>query len=233
LFGDNNRELREWVGEARRMSGLGRPPQKGGSATSSQRTAGEPATASTIAGLAAAGISSVEKRGEDPAIRSVADAASRQEVRPVPRAAPPSNQSKQAPPSPVDVASEGQTDEAAPQAVPSPPAEPAPSSAAGGVERLRSVRSAALVGRDASDMRGKDDLKRIRGIGVLLEKRLNILGYTRYAEIAEWTEADIERINEQLDFAGRIERENWIEQARILAAGGHSDFSRRQDRGGA
>lgn len=94
------------------------------------------------------------------------------------------------------------------------------------------MRSAALVGHDASDMRGSDDLKRIRGIGVLIEKRLKMMGYTRYAEIADWSQADIDRVNKQLDFGGRIERENWIEQARILAKGGQTEFSRRQDRSG-
>ena len=59
-----------------------------------------------------------------------------------------------------------------------------------------------------------------------------MLGYTRYAQIAAWTQADIDRVNQQLDFSGRIERENWIEQARILATGGQTEFSRRQDRGG-
>jgi hypothetical protein len=34
-----------------------------------------------------------------------------------------------------------------------------------------------------------------------------------------------------LDFKGRIERENWVEQARILASGGFTEFSRRVDRG--
>lgn len=76
-----------------------------------------------------------------------------------------------------------------------------------------------------------DDLKRIRGIGVLIEKRLNALGVTRYQEIANWTNADIDRISQQLDFKGRIERENWVEQARILSSGGQTEFSRRVDRG--
>jgi predicted flap endonuclease-1-like 5' DNA nuclease len=75
------------------------------------------------------------------------------------------------------------------------------------------------------------DLKRIRGIGVLIEKKLNQLGVTSYDHIANWTAQDIERISQSLDFKGRIERENWIEQARILSAGGHTEFSRRVDRG--
>lgn len=76
-----------------------------------------------------------------------------------------------------------------------------------------------------------DDLKRIRGIGVLIEKRLNALGVYTYEQIAKWTVSDIERVSVSLDFKGRIERENWIEQARILATGGQTEFSRRVDKG--
>lgn len=75
-----------------------------------------------------------------------------------------------------------------------------------------------------------DDLKRIRGIGVLIEKKLNSMGITSYDQIANWSVADIDRVSEVLDFKGRIERENWVEQARILAVGGHTEFSRRIDR---
>jgi predicted flap endonuclease-1-like 5' DNA nuclease len=96
---------------------------------------------------------------------------------------------------------------------------------------LRSVRSQALRG-DGSALGGRiDDLKRVRGIGVLIEKRLNALGISSYEQIANWTKADIDSVSSQLDFKGRIERENWIEQARILASGGQTEFSRRVDRG--
>lgn len=97
---------------------------------------------------------------------------------------------------------------------------------------LRSVRAGALLGDDADFVRGDlDDLKRIRGIGVLIEKKLNSLGITSYEQVANWSASDVERISEVLDFKGRIERENWIEQARILASGGQTEFSRRVDRG--
>ena len=76
-----------------------------------------------------------------------------------------------------------------------------------------------------------DDLKRIRGIGVLIEKRLNSVGIVSYSQIADWTTEDIDRVSASLDFKGRIERENWVEQARILSAGGQTEFSRRVDRG--
>ena len=97
-----------------------------------------------------------------------------------------------------------------------------PDAAEGGqrVSVTRSVRSAAL-----------DDLKRIRGIGVLIEKKLNSMGVVAYEAIANWSAADIDRISQSLDFKGRIERENWVEQARILASGGATEFSRRVDKG--
>ncbi|MFN0217512.1 MAG: hypothetical protein ACKVP4_01725 [Hyphomicrobium sp.] len=83
----------------------------------------------------------------------------------------------------------------------------------------------------ALDDEGGDDLKRIRGVGVLIEKRLKTLGVTTYAQIANWTSDDIDRVSQQLDFKGRVERESWVEQARILSSGGKTEFSSRVDRG--
>lgn len=103
------------------------------------------------------------------------------------------------------------------------------------VAGLRSVRSEALRGSGSgfgTPVTGDvDDLKRIRGIGVLIEKKLHSLGVISYEQVANWTGEDIDRISQLLDFKGRIERENWIEQARILASGGQTEFSRRVDRG--
>jgi large subunit ribosomal protein L21 len=64
-----------------------------------------------------------------------------------------------------------------------------------------------------------DDLKKISGVGPVLEKKLNALGITQYAQIMAFSADDIERVDAVLDFKGRIERENWIEQAKTLAAG--------------
>ena len=100
---------------------------------------------------------------------------------------------------------------------------------------LRSVRSAAYHGATSLPQTQRpaqfEDLKRIRGIGVLIEKRLNQLGVVSYEQIANWTADEIARVSQSLDFKGRIERENWVEQARILASGGATEFSRRVDRG--
>jgi len=62
-----------------------------------------------------------------------------------------------------------------------------------------------------------DDLTRIKGIGQVLQTRLNALGIVTFRQIADFTPADITRVNEELDFPGRIERERWVEQARTFA----------------
>ncbi len=59
-----------------------------------------------------------------------------------------------------------------------------------------------------------DDLTKIKGIGQVLQGKLNALGITTFRQIAEFTEADIERVNGKLDFPGRIEREGWVDQAK-------------------
>ena len=74
---------------------------------------------------------------------------------------------------------------------------------------------------------GKDDLKRIRGIGKQNEKRLNDAGITRYSQIAGWTAGDQKQWGEKLAFPGRIEREDWVGQAKVLAEGGDTKFSKR------
>lgn len=74
-----------------------------------------------------------------------------------------------------------------------------------------------------------EDLKRIRGIGILVEKKLNSLGVTKYQHIANWSVEDVERISQLFEFKGRIERENWVEQARVLASGRDTTFSKHFD----
>src|SRR6056297_28255 len=62
-----------------------------------------------------------------------------------------------------------------------------------------------------------DDLKRIRGIGPVLEQLLNDLGIYRLQQIAEFGPDDVERVQAALqDFPDRIERDHWVEQARTL-----------------
>ena len=112
-------------------------------------------------------------------------------------------------------------------------AEPVSAPRGADMSGLRSVRSEAYAGagKIGAQAAQVDDLKRIRGVGVLIEKKLNSMGVTSYQQIANWSASDIDRVSQVLDFRGRIERENWVEQARILSAGGQTEFSRRVDRG--
>ena len=72
---------------------------------------------------------------------------------------------------------------------------------------------------------GADDLRCIKGVGPKLAALLQSLGVTTYAQIAAWTEADIDRVDAQLGtFAGRIRRDSWVEQAKLLASGDTAGF---------
>ncbi len=75
-----------------------------------------------------------------------------------------------------------------------------------------------------------DDLKRISGVGPKIEGTLNGLGVFHYDQIAAWTPAEVAWVDGHLNFKGRVGREDWIGQAKTLAAGGDTDFSRRSDR---
>ena len=64
-----------------------------------------------------------------------------------------------------------------------------------------------------------DDLKKISGVGPKLEERLHSLGITKFEQIANFSDADIERVDSALSFKGRIQRDNWQEQAAEFAKG--------------
>lgn len=64
-----------------------------------------------------------------------------------------------------------------------------------------------------------DDLKRIRGIGPKLEALCNRLGFWHFDQIAAWSEDEIAWVDANLEtFKGRVTRDNWVAQARALAA---------------
>jgi len=70
------------------------------------------------------------------------------------------------------------------------------------------------------DAGAADDLRRIKGVGPKLVTLLHGLGVTRYAQVAAWTDADLDDLDTKLGaFAGRPRRDSWVEQARMLAEG--------------
>jgi hypothetical protein len=77
-----------------------------------------------------------------------------------------------------------------------------------------------------------DDLKRIKGIGPELERLCNRLGFWHFDQIAAWTSDEIAWVDANLeDFKGRVTRDAWVKQAKILASGGETEFSKRVDKG--
>ncbi|RUX77392.1 proton-conducting membrane transporter [Mesorhizobium sp. M7A.F.Ca.US.006.04.2.1] len=90
------------------------------------------------------------------------------------------------------------------------------------------VKPATAKPATAKPASGKpDNLRRLIGIGPVNEKLLKAQGVTSFAQIASWTAADIKRIEDVMNFDGRIARERWIEQAKLLAAGNEKEFAKQ------
>lgn len=77
----------------------------------------------------------------------------------------------------------------------------------------------------------KDNLKEIKGIGPQNEQKLFDAGITTFDQISKWTVKDQRETGIKLSFSGRIEREEWVKQAKVLAKGGETQFSKRVAKG--
>jgi NADH-quinone oxidoreductase subunit E len=77
-----------------------------------------------------------------------------------------------------------------------------------------------------------DDLKLLKGVGPKLEQTLNDLGFFHFDQIAGWGAAEVAWVDSRLKFKGRIERDGWIAQAALLAAGDETDFAKKAKKDG-
>ncbi len=126
---------------------------------------------------------------------------------------------------------------AASPAAPEPAPEPAPAPAAAPMSAPEPVETApaeAVVEQtkpttlDAPRDGGADDLKKIKGVGEKLETLLHSLGFYHFDQVASWTAAEVAWVDENLEgFKGRVTRDDWVAQAKILASGGETEFSSR------
>ncbi|SDI26323.1 NADH-quinone oxidoreductase subunit E [Aliiruegeria lutimaris] len=74
-----------------------------------------------------------------------------------------------------------------------------------------------------------DDLKKIKGIGPKLEEMCNFLGFYHFDQIANWTAEEVAWVDQNLEgFKGRVTRDDWVAQAKILADGGETEFSAKK-----
>ncbi len=95
-------------------------------------------------------------------------------------------------------------------------AEPAPVAdlPAGGPERLTAPRNGKA-----------DDLKEIEGIGPSMEKLCNEMGFYHFEQISNWSDADIEWVDANMkSFKGRIVRDKWVAQAKLIMSEGLDAF---------
>lgn len=69
-----------------------------------------------------------------------------------------------------------------------------------------------------------DDLKMISGVGPKIEATLHEIGIFTFAQIAGWKKAEREWVDGFLNFRGRIERDDWVKQAKALAKGGEAEY---------
>ncbi len=108
--------------------------------------------------------------------------------------------------------------DAAPAAPPADMPPPAPMGLAGVGEIVQAAAEPVPAAQPATAP--GDDLTRIKGLGPKIADQLSMLGITTFTQIAAWDEAEIDRIDAQLGrFQGRIRRDDWPGQAKLLAAG--------------
>ena len=121
---------------------------------------------------------------------------------------------------------------AAPETAPAPVAPEAPAAAAVETETAAADEGTRPVALDGPRGGTADDLKRIKGIGPKLEILCNELGFYHFDQIAAWTADEVAWVDENLQgFKGRVTRDAWVDQARRLAAGGETEFSKKVDDG--
>ncbi len=100
------------------------------------------------------------------------------------------------------------------------------------------VSEGASEGKRPASLKGPrggkaDNLKEIKGVGPKMEKLLNKLGFYHFDQVAAWTGEEVAWVDANLEgFKGRVSRDEWVKQAKILASGGETEFSKRVDKGG-
>ncbi|MEJ6397930.1 NADH:ubiquinone oxidoreductase [Yoonia sp. 208BN28-4] len=120
---------------------------------------------------------------------------------------------------------------AAPAATPAP-AKPAPAPAPATPAPAVSDADKPQMLTAARDG-GPDNLKQIKGVGPKLEGMLHRMGVYHFDQVASWGPNEVAWVDQNLEgFKGRVSRDNWVPQAKVLAEGGATDFSSKVKKGG-
>ena len=126
---------------------------------------------------------------------------------------------------------------ATPAATPKPAPKPAPAAETTPDYDGDGVREGAGEGTTPETLaaaRGgtPDNLKQIKGVGPKLEALLHSMGFYHFDQIASWGDQEVAWVDANLKgFKGRVSRDGWVAQAKTLAAGGSTEFSKRVKKG--
>ena len=75
---------------------------------------------------------------------------------------------------------------------------------------------------------GPDDLKLIKGVGPKMEGMLHEMGVYHFDQVASWRKKEVEWVDANLEgFNGRVSRDEWVKQSKILAKGGMTEFAKK------
>lgn len=94
--------------------------------------------------------------------------------------------------------------------------------------KAEAAPKAAKAAKAAPKSSIPDNLELIKGLGPKVNSMLKGLGVTSFAQVASWTAADVAEMDGKLGaFAGRITRDNWVDQAQLLSAGDVNGFEKK------
>ena len=94
--------------------------------------------------------------------------------------------------------------------------------------KAEAAPKAAKAAKAAPKSSIPDNLELIKGLGPKVNGMLKGLGVTSFAQVASWTAADVAEMDGKLGaFAGRITRDNWVDQAQLLSAGDVNGFEKK------
>lgn len=121
------------------------------------------------------------------------------------------------------------------KATPSPVKAPAKAKTPAKAEPASTVASDADKPEQLKAARGgqPDDLKLIKGVGPKMEGMLHSMGFFHFDQVAGWAAKEVAWVDQNLEgFKGRVTRDNWVDQAKVLAEGGATEFSQRAKKDG-
>ncbi len=195
------------------------------------------AAAAVAVPLAAAAVAAKPKAKAAPKLKAAAPAKPKTTAAPKPKAAPAPVKAVAAPKPKVAAAKpkaavipkpKATAKPATLKATPAPKPKVAPKPAAVPKPKAAAKPKAVAKPKPAPKPMIPDNLELLKGVGPKLNTLLKSLGITTFEQVANWTPSDIREVDSKLgNFAGRIGRDNWIDQAKLLLAGDVAAFEKK------